>query len=116
MPSEVTIYHNPRCSKSRQTLHLLRDRGIQVNVVEYLKEPLTADTLRALISALGVQAHDLLRIKEPAYKEAGLSEISGEDEIIRAIMAHPALLERPIVVKEGKAAFGRPPENALTVL
>lgn len=116
MPSEVTIYHNPRCSKSRQTLRLLENRGLQVKVVEYLKEPPTADTLRALVSALGIRPHELLRTKESAYKGAGLSETSSEDEIIHAIMSNPALLERPIVVRGGRAAFGRPPENALTLL
>lgn len=116
MADKVTIYHNPRCTKSRQTLALLDERGIEPQVVEYLKTPPSEPEVRTLIKKLGIAPHDLLRSKEKEYREAGLSKESSEDEIVRAIVAHPILLERPIVVKGKRAAIGRPPESVLKTL
>ena len=109
----MRIYHNPRCSKSRQSLTLLEERGESPTVVEYLKEPLDEMQLRELVAALGLTAHDIVRVEEPEYKTCGLSSESTEDEIIEAVSRHPRLLQRPIVVKDGKAVIGRPPENVL---
>lgn len=117
-PSDpVTIYHNPRCSKSRQTLDLLRQRGIEPTVVEYLKTPPDAATLRKLIKALGIRAIDLVRKGEAEYKSLNLAAKADDDEaVIAAMVKHPILIERPIVVKGGKARLGRPPENVLELL
>jgi len=113
----VTIYHNPRCSKSRQTLKLLRDNGVEPRIVEYLKEPPDAALLKKLLQQLGLTPRDLLRRGEAAYKELKLADpAKSEDELIAAIVENPILLERPIVVKGGKAVLGRPPENVLKLL
>ncbi len=116
MTEEVLIYHNPRCSKSRQTLALLKEHGVQPRVVEYLKEGLTQKTVEQLIEKLSVEPHQLLRTKEEPYKRLALSPKSARKTIVDAIALHPILLERPIVLKSGKAALGRPPENVLTLL
>ena len=113
----VTIYHNPRCSKSRQTLELLKDRGISPEVILYLKETPNLTTLTALAKALGDDARNLFRKTEPVAKELGLTGTEVTlDQKLEAIAAHPILLERPIVVTQGKAAIGRPPENVLKIL
>ena len=115
--SDVTIYHNPRCSKSRQTLQLLRDNGVEPNVVEYLKTPLDADGLKGLLKSLGIGPRDLMRTKEAEYREQGLDDPSlCDDDLIAAIAATPKLMERPVVTKGAKAAIGRPPENVLNIL
>ncbi|CCQ12399.1 Arsenate reductase [Pseudoalteromonas luteoviolacea B = ATCC 29581] len=112
----VTIYHNPRCSKSRETLNLLEQHGYQATVVEYLKQPLNAEELRELIQQLGLtSAHDLLRTKEAEYKLAGLSKSSEENAVINAMVTYPKLMERPVVSVNGKAAIGRPPESVLAL-
>ena len=117
MPRQVKIYHNPRCSKSRQTLQLLRDKGIEPEIVEYLKDSPSAKETAELIDMLGVEPHAVLRVKEAAYKEAGLTPQSSKQEIARAIAEHPILLERPIVVVDGRnAALGRPPEGVEAIL
>lgn len=116
MKRTLTIFHNPRCSKSRETLALLRERGAEPEIVEYLKDPPGKDELRDLIRMLGVEAHALVRTKEAPYKELGLSPASSADTIVDAIAQHPVLLERPIVTHNGKAAIGRPPENVLRIL
>jgi arsenate reductase len=116
MPKSVTIYHNPRCSKSRQTLALIQERGIEPEVIEYLKVPPTPKRLGELVDLLGVEPHDLVRKKESAYQEAGLSSSSSREEILQAIASHPVLLERPVVVAGDQAALGRPPENVLEIL
>jgi len=115
MNEDVTIYHNPRCSKSQQTLALLEERGIEPVVIPYLQEPPDAATLKALLGKLGMAARDLVRRKEAPYQELGLAEAS-DDELIAAMVAHPVLIERPIVVTPRGAALGRPPENVLDVL
>jgi arsenate reductase len=110
----VTIYHNPRCSKSRQTLQLLRDRGVEPEIVEYLKAPPDAETLGRLLAMLGLEPRDLMRRKEKDYKEHGLDDATlSRDALIAAMVAHPRLIERPIVVKDGRAALGRPPERII---
>ena len=113
----VTLYHNPRCSKSRQTLQLLQERGIEPQVIEYLKTPPDADTLLAILAQLGIGPRDLLRRKEAEYKALGLDNPELSDaELIQAMVEHPRLIERPIVLTDKGAAIGRPPENVLEVL
>lgn len=111
------ILHNPRCSKSRQTLALLQERGIEPEVVEYLKTPLSAEDIRKLLNQLGISAHGLLRKGEQAYRDAGLDNPDLDEEAVIAAMAeHPVLIERPIVVVGDKARIGRPPEAVLEIL
>ncbi len=113
----TTIYHNPRCSKSRQTLQLLQERGIEPEVVLYLETPPDATTLADIIDRLGITPRELLRKGEAEYKEAGLADATLSDrQLIAAMVAHPKLIERPIVLHEGKAVLGRPPENVLDIL
>ncbi len=113
--AEWIIYHNPRCGKSRQTLELLRKNRIEPLVVEYLKSPPTASQLQAMLKKLGMKAGELLRRKEPAWRELGLDP-GDEAAVIRAMTEHPILIERPVVVKGDKAVLGRPPENVLKLL
>lgn len=113
----ITLYHNPRCSKSRATLQLLRDRGIEPRIIEYLEAPPSTGDLARLVAALGVPARDLLRSGEPEFRELGLADESlSEEQILDAITAHPRLLQRPIVVAGSKARIGRPPEHVLEIL
>lgn len=113
----VTIFHNPRCSKSRETLALLEQKSIQPDIIEYLKTPLSAEQISALIKQLGFSsARALMRTKEDIYKELNLKNEHDENALIAAMQAHPKLIERPIVVNNDKAALGRPPENVLSVL
>jgi len=113
----VTIWHNPRCSKSRQTLALLRERGIEPEIVEYLKTPPAAGELEAVLEKLGMEPRDLMRRKEAAYREAGLDDPAlGRRALVEAMTAHPVLIERPVVLAKGKAALGRPPESVLALL
>lgn len=113
---KTVIYYNPRCSKCRMTLKLLQEQGEQPEVIEYLQATPSRSELKNVLSLLGISAAQLLRKKEPAYREAGLDDASSEDEILDAMMKHPVLIERPIVVRDGKAAIGRPPENVLQIL
>ncbi len=113
----VKIYHNPRCSKSRQTLKLLQDQAIESEIVEYLKTPPSAEELRQLLDMLGIGPRELMRRKEAEYKAAGADNPDLSDEqLIDLMVAHPKLIERPIVVRGGKAAIGRPPEQVLELL
>ena len=113
----TTIYHNPRCSKSRQTLDLLRQNGAEPEIIEYLKTPPTIAELKALLAKLGLKPRELLRTKEPEYRAAGLNKPELSDaEILRAMIDHPKLIERPIVVHGNKAMLGRPPERVLEIL
>ena len=115
--SDITIYHNPRCSKSRQTLALLQENGVEPLVVEYLKDTPDAATLKAVIDKLGITPRDLLRTKEAEYKEHGLSDKSiNDDAIIQAMIESPKLIERPIVIKGDEARIGRPPEQVLEII
>lgn len=112
----VDIYHNPRCSKSRQTLEILIQRNITPRVIKYLETPPNIDELKSLMVKLGItQVRDMMRTKEVLYKELGLA--SADDEtLLKAIAAHPKLLERPIVVSNNKAKLGRPPEQVIEIL
>jgi len=113
----VDIYHNPRCSKSRATLELLEARGVEPSVIEYLKEPPDDIELRQILDLLGISARELLRTGEAPYKQLGLQNPSlSEDQIIEAILKFPILMERPIVIANGKARIGRPPESVLEIL
>ncbi|NUM54418.1 MAG: arsenate reductase (glutaredoxin) [Candidatus Hydrogenedentes bacterium] len=112
----ITIYHNPRCTKSRETLALLKDHGIAPAIVEYLKDPPTKGEVKSIMKMLDEDAAAIVRTKEPAYKESGLTAKSSADDIARAIAKDPILLERPIVISGKKAAIGRPPEKVLDIL
>jgi arsenate reductase (glutaredoxin) len=113
----VTIYHNPRCSKSRQTLALLEEKGIKPKIVEYLKTPPSAAELKRILKKLGLKAKDIVRKGEPRYAELGLKDREIKDDALIALMvANPILIERPIVVSGDKAAIGRPPEAVLKIV
>jgi arsenate reductase (glutaredoxin) len=114
--SNVTLYHNPRCSKSREALALIEGLGIKPQVVEYLKTPLSAAELRSLIKKLGIAAEQLVRKGEDIYKTRYARRSLSEAEWIQAMAEHPILMERPIAVKGAKAVIGRPPENVTQVL
>lgn len=118
MTQRVTIYHNPRCSKSRETLTLLQEQGIDPQIIQYLDTPPDAATLKTLLKDLGFSsARQLMRHKEDIYKELNLADESlTEDQLIDAMVNHPKLIERPIVVKGKKARIGRPPEQILEIL
>jgi arsenate reductase len=113
---KATIYHNPRCSKSRAALALLAEHGADVTVVEYLKTPPSPMELRELLTKLGRPARDIVRSGEPEFKTAGIGLDAGEDTLIGLIAAHPQLLQRPIVVVGRSARIGRPPEDVLELL
>jgi arsenate reductase len=110
VPAKYQIYHNPRCAKSREGLKLLRDKGVEPEIIEYLKDPPSAKRIEEMIKMLGIEPHDLLRRKEKEYKQAGLSPDSSPTAIVKAIARYPKLMERPVVVKGKKAVLGRPPE------
>ena len=113
----VTLYHNPRCSKSREALRLLREQGVEPVIVEYLETPPDAASLEWLLDALGLEPRALMRRKEDEYAAAGLDDPRlTRAELVRAMVEHPRLIERPIAVNGGKAALGRPPEQVLEVL
>ena len=113
----VTIYHNPRCSKSRQTLQLLQDRGIEPEIVEYLKTPPSVDEMDAVLAKLGIEPRALMRTKEAVWREAGMAdEKLSRRQLIDLMVANPIVIERPIVVNGARAALGRPPESVLSIL
>lgn len=113
----VTIYHNPRCSKSRQTLALLEEKGVKPEVVLYLDTPPSKTALKDLVKKLGLgSARDMMRVKEAPYVELDLKNATAESALIDAMAENPILIERPIVVKGDKAAIGRPPEAVLGIL
>ncbi len=113
----VTIYHNPRCTKSRQTLELLRRNGLEPRIIEYLKNPPSESELNEILSLLGLAPRELMRKKETVYKDNGLDAPDLSDEkLVGALVEHPILIERPIVLANGKAAIGRPPENVLEII
>jgi arsenate reductase len=116
--SNLKILHNPRCSKSRQTLELLNDKGFTPQIIEYLKTPLSKDELTLIISQLGFSsARQLMRKGEDAYKEQNLADQNlTEETLVNAMLVTPKLIERPIVIFNGKAAIGRPPESVLDIL
>jgi arsenate reductase len=113
----VKIYHNPRCGKSRQTLQLLKDQGIEPEVIEYLKTPPSAQELDDILHKLDMEPRELMRKKEAEYKANGLDDASLDRQaLIQAMVNNPILIERPIVIAGGKAAIGRPPETVLGIL
>jgi arsenate reductase len=110
----LTIYHNPRCSKSRQTLALIEENNQEICIVEYLKTPLDKATITSLLSQLNISAIQMMRVKETEFKEQNLTNAS-EEQLIIAMVNTPKLIERPIVATGAKAIIGRPPENVLTL-
>jgi len=115
--STISIYHNPRCSKSRQTLALLEEQGINADIVDYLKIPPTAESLNEILQQLDFTPRQLLRKGEAIYKELNLKNESLTDvQLVKAMCEHPKLIERPIVIHNGKAKIGRPPESVLEIL
>jgi arsenate reductase len=115
--SQLTIYHNPRCSKSRQTLALLEENGVDANVVHYLDTPPEPERIRELLKLLGISARELLRSKEAPYQALGLDDPQTSDAtLIAAMSANPILIERPIVASADRAVIGRPPENVLSLI
>jgi arsenate reductase len=112
-----TIYHNSRCSKSRQTLALLEEKGVEPSIIDYQATPLEAPAIKELLTKLGLGIRDIIRTGEEAYKSEGLSNPDlTENQLIDAIVAYPKLLQRPIVTKGDKAIIGRPPENVLDLI
>ena len=114
--AKVKIYHNPRCSKSRQGLQLLKENNVDFEVVEYLKNPPTKDELKELIKKLGIKPIDLVRKNEKIWKENFKGKDLTDEQIIDAMVTYPKLIERPIVIKDDKAVVGRPPENILELI
>jgi len=113
MKEQTKIWHNPRCSKSRLTLELLRENGIEPVIVEYLKTPPTADEIKTVIKLLDIKPFDLMRVKEPIFKEL---ELDNDADRIQAMADHPILIERPVVIRGRQARLGRPPEAVLEIL
>ena len=117
---QLTVYHNPRCSKSRQAIEIIKntDKGGDQSptIIQYLKEGLSHQELSGILEKLGLKAHDILRSKEDAYKEHNLSPESSDADILNAIVHSPILLERPIIIHGDKAVIGRPPENVEKIL
>lgn len=117
MANAVTIYHNPRCSKSRATLQLLEEHGVQPTVVHYLETPPDVATLDRLLKLLGLEPRELMRRNEDEYQQAGLDNPAlSRTQLLEAMINTPKLIERPIVVRGDQAVIGRPPENVLTLL
>jgi arsenate reductase len=116
MASDYVIYHNPRCTKSRATLALLNERGIEPKVIEYLKTPPTAKELKAIVAKLGIKPEALVRKGEDVYKQKFAGKTLTDTQWIEALAANPILIERPIVVRGDKAVIGRPPENVEKLL
>ena len=114
---KVKIYHNPRCSKSRQTLQLLQEQDVEPEIIEYLKTPPSAEELDDILQKLAIEPRELMRKKEAEYKATGMNdETLDREALIKGMVATPKLIERPIVLANDKAAIGRPPENVLTIL
>jgi len=112
----VKIWHNPRCSKSRAATALLEEKGVDAEVVKYLETPPTKEELKEMLKMLGISARELMRTKEDVYKALNLKEENDEDKLIDAMVSNPKLIERPIVIKDGKAVIGRPIENIIELL
>ena len=113
----VTIYHNPRCSKSRQTLSLIQEKGIDINIIEYLKTPPNISQLKQILKQLGYEPRQLMRKSEQIYKDLDLgNENKTAEDLVNAMAQNPILIERPIVLSGEKAAIGRPPESVLNIL
>ncbi len=113
---KVTIWHNPRCGKSRAGLALLEEKGVDVEIVKYLDNPPTKEDIKELLAKLGISARELMRTKEKIYKELGLKDIDDEEKLIEIMAQNPKLIERPVVIKADKAVIGRPIENIEKIL
>jgi arsenate reductase len=113
---KITIWHNPRCSKSRNAEKLLEEQGIEAEVFKYLETPPSKEEIAKVLKMLGISARELMRTKEDIYKELGLKDVGDEEKLIEAMAEHPKLIERPIVIKDGKAAIGRPIEKIIELL
>jgi len=117
MSDSIKIYHNPRCSKSRATMELLADNSVNSEVIEYLKTPPSKQELEDILKMLGLEPRQLMRTHEAEYKDNNLADESlSREQLIDAMIQHPKLIERPIVINNGKAAIGRPPESILEIL
>ena len=114
--SKVTIWHNPRCSKSREALKLLEEKGVEVEVFKYLDEEITKEDIKNLLAMIGAKPRDIMRTKEAIYKELGLKDVEDDEKLIEAMVQHHKLIERPIVIKDGKAVIGRPPSKVLELV
>ena len=114
--SKVTIWHNPRCSKSREALKLLEEKGAEVEVFKYLDEEITKEDIKKLLEMIGAKPRDIMRTKEAIYKELGLKDVDDDEKLIEAMVEHHKLIERPIVIKDGKAIIGRPPSKVLELV
>lgn len=113
----ITLYHNPRCSKSRQTLQLLEERDVDIDIIKYLDTPPDAAELERILSLLGMEPRQLMRKQQKEYKALGLDDDSlSREALIQAMVEHPILIERPIVITDERAALGRPPEQVLDIL
>ena len=117
MTRKTTLFHNPRCSKSRQTLELLQSRGVEPTIIEYLKTPPTEEELDKILNMLGLEPRQLMRTKEAEYAENNLGDESlTRQQLIQTMVKYPKLIERPILINNNKAALGRPPEDVLEIL
>lgn len=114
--AKVTIWHNPRCSKSREALKLLEEKGVKAEVFKYLDEKITKEDIKNLLKMIDATPREIMRTKESIYKELGLKDIEDEEKLIEAMVEHPKLIERPIVIKEDKAIIGRPPVKVLELV
>jgi len=114
--ANVTIWHNPKCSKSRDSFKLLEEKGIDAEVIKYLDTPPTKDELKEVLKMLGMAPRELMRTKEDLYKALNLEEETDDEKLIEAMVANPRLIERPIVIKEGKAVIGRPLEKVIELI
>ncbi len=115
--SAITLYHNPRCSKSRATLALLEENEVELDIVYYLENPPNAEELKALLEKLGLGLRDIIRKSEPEFEELGLGDQTLSDEIVLDLVCkHPRLIQRPIIVKGDRAVLGRPPENVFALI
>ncbi len=113
---KISLWHNPRCSKSRQALALLEEKGVQADIVKYLDATPDEKSIKSLLGMLGIEARALMRTKEAIYKELGLKNVEDETALIKAMSEHPKLIERPILIKGNQAIIGRPPERVLEIL
>jgi len=114
---QVTIFHNPRCSKSRETLQLLQARGLQPQIVEYLDTPPTPEQISTILDQLGMQPRELMRCNEAEYRDLELDDPAlTRQQLIQAMADHPRLIQRPIVLSKGRAALGRPPQSVVEIL
>jgi arsenate reductase len=116
MANDVIIWHNPRCSKSREALKILEEKGIEPKIYRYLDEHPTKEEIKEVLKLLGVGPRDIMRTKEAVYKELGLKDVDDDEKLIEAMVEHPRLIERPIVIKGNKAVLGRPPEKVIELI